>query len=138
VGPNGSVTQVSERLRGDPRVTLLEHRLSNEEYAKHFSETDFIVLPYRKSTYFNRISGVAVEAAVSGKPILVTQNTWLEWALKEFASGIAVREGSPEGLCVALEKCIDDREKMIASANARAQTARSYNSSENYLTRLWH
>lgn len=136
-GPGGVVTPIHDRLRSDPRVTLLERRLSNEEYADLFREADFIVLPYRKITYFNRISGVAVEAAVSGKPMIVTENTWLSWAMREFGSGLAVPEDGPDELCAAIEKCCADRAAMTAEAVARMAVARDYNSSERYLEILW-
>lgn len=136
-GPGGLVTPVSDRLRTDPRVMLLERRLSNEEYAEYFRASDVIVLPYRKTTYFNRISGVAVEAAVSGKTIITTANTWLEWAMREFGSGIAVPEDGVEELCVAMEMCCADREAIADEALRRMAVARYYNSSERYLETLW-
>ena len=136
-GPGGVVTPISSHLKSDPRVTVLERRLSNEEYAELFREADFIVLPYRKITYFNRISGVAVEAAVSGKPMIVTANTWLEWAMREFGSGLALPEDGAEELCAALEKCCAERAAMTSEARARMAVARDYNSSERYLGILW-
>lgn len=136
-GPDGVVTVISDRLRASARVTLLEQRLSNEEYATFFQDADFIVLPYRKATYFNRISGVAVEAAVSGKPMIVTEDTWLSWAMREFGSGIAVTEDDVDGWCAALEKCCAERERMLATARERMAVARDYNSSERYLSILW-
>ncbi|MCF3648447.1 glycosyltransferase [Synoicihabitans lomoniglobus] len=135
--PDGSIVEVSEKLRSDHRVTYLERRLSNEEYATYFRDADFIVLPYRKMTYFNRISGVAVEAAVSGKPMIVTESTWLEWAVNEFGSGIAVPEGGIEELCAAIERCCEERDSILARARERMAVARDYNSSERYLSLLW-
>jgi glycosyltransferase involved in cell wall biosynthesis len=134
---DGSVISISERLREHPHITLLEHRLSNEEYATYFREADFIVLPYRKVTYYNRISGVAVEAAVSGKPIIVTENTWLAWAMHEFGTGITVPEDDVEAWCAAFEKCCVKRKQMCATARERAKVALEYNSAERYLSILW-
>jgi glycosyltransferase involved in cell wall biosynthesis len=136
-GPCGVVTPISNRLKSDPRVTLLERRLTNEEYADFFRAADVIVLPYRKLTYFNRISGVAVEAAVSGKPMIVTEGTWLEWAMREFGSGLAVPEDGVEELCGAIERCCAEREAISNEARRRMAVARDYNSSERYLGILW-
>jgi len=136
-GPDSNMIPISARLRSDPRIVLIERRLSNEEYASYFSKSDFIVLPYRKSTYFNRISGVAVEAAVSGKPMLVTDNTWLSWAMQEFGSGIAVPEDDVESWCRALEECCAEGPSMQAEAQRRMIVARQYNSSEKYIDLLW-
>jgi glycosyltransferase involved in cell wall biosynthesis len=137
VSPAASVISISDRLRSHPSVILLERPLSNAEYSSFFSKTDFIVLPYRKSTYFNRISGVAVEAAVSGKPMIVTENTWLSWAMREFGSGLAVPEGDVDALCQAIEQCCADRVALQAQAQSRMADARNYNSSQRYLNILW-
>jgi glycosyltransferase involved in cell wall biosynthesis len=135
--PGGVVTTIDERMRDDARITLLEKRLTNEEYAKIFSESDFIVLPYRKCTYFNRISGVAVEAAVSGKTMIVTEKTWLEWAMREFGFGVVVPESDADALCTAIEHCCAETEFMTNEANKRAKVALAYNSPERYLEILW-
>ena len=137
VGPDGDTKVVSDYLRKHPSVTLLERRLSNEEYATLFGGSDFIVLPYRRSTYFNRISGVAVEAAVSGKPMIVTEGTWLEWAMTEFGSGLSIPENDLEALCAALERCCESQADFLAAAERRAEVALAYNSPDRYLGLLW-
>jgi glycosyltransferase involved in cell wall biosynthesis len=136
-GPGGVVTPVSSHLMSDPRVTILERRLSNEEYAELFRSADVIVLPYRKLTYFNRISGVAVEAAVSGKPMIVSEKTWLEWAMRKFGAGFAVPEDGVEELCTAIESCCADLDAITVEARCRMEVAWDYNSSERYLGILW-
>lgn len=137
IGPAASVIPISDRLRFHPNVILLERPLSNGEYTFYFSKSDFIVLPYRKSTYFNRISGVAVEAAISGKPMIVTANTWLSWAIQEFGSGFAVPEGDVDAWSQAIEQCCADRVALQSHAQRRMADARKYNSSERYLKILW-
>lgn len=137
IGPDGHVTPVSERLRLDPRVTFVERRLSNHEYAKYFSMSDFIVLPYRKSTYFNRISGVAVEAALSGKPMIVTRDTWLSWAVQQFGAGLAVPEADIDALALAIEDCCKNWPTLKEEGRRRMIEAKNYNSSEKYLGILW-
>lgn len=137
IGPDGHVIAVSERLRLDPRVTFIERRLSNHEYAEYFSMSDFIVLPYRKSTYFNRISGVAVEAALSGKPMVVTSNTWLSWAVQQFGAGFAVPEADVDAWSLAIEDCCKNWPALKEEGRRRMIEAKNYNSSEKYLRLLW-
>lgn len=137
IAPDGAKKEISDRVRGDRRVDLYERRLTNEEYAGLFRKSDFIVLPYRKCTYFNRISGVAVEAAVSAKPMIVTRNTWLEWAMQEFGSGVSVPEGCSTSLCEQIEECCANFEDMLRAASERAEVARNYNSAPRYLGLLW-
>jgi glycosyltransferase involved in cell wall biosynthesis len=137
-GPGGNLIPISERLRNEQRVTLLERRLSNEEYADLFAAATFIVLPYRRKTYFNRLSGVLVEAACSGKPMIVTEGTWLEWAMHEFGCGLSVPEGDSSKLCEAMYLCCAEVRKLTNEAKVRSSSALSYNSSERYLKLLWN
>lgn len=137
VGPDGHIIPVSEWLRLDPRVTFIERRLSNHEYAEILSMSDFVVLPYRKSTYYNRISGVAVEAALSGKPMIVTENTWLSWAVAQFGAGLAVPEGNLEAWTLAIEKCCINWPALQEEGRRRIIVANNYNSSGRYLEILW-
>jgi glycosyltransferase involved in cell wall biosynthesis len=137
IRPDGHVISASESLRHDSRVTFIERRLSNDEYDSYFSASDFIVLPYRKSTYYNRISGVAVEAALSGKPMIVTENTWLSWAINQFGAGFAVPEGDVECWSMAIEKCCMNWQELQQKGRRRIIEAREYNSSERYLGLLW-
>lgn len=137
IAPDGIKKHISDQVRGDRRVDLYERRLTNEEYADLFSKSDFIVLPYRKCTYINRISGVAVEAAVSAKPMIITKNTWLEWAVQEFGSGVSVPEGCSTSLCKAIEECCANSDDMLREAAKRAEVARNYNSAPRYLGLLW-
>jgi glycosyltransferase involved in cell wall biosynthesis len=133
----GRTIAIDDRLRVDSRVTFLERSLGEVEYKELLGNADFVVLPYRRITYFNRISGVAVEAACSGKPMLVTQGTWLEWALNEFGSGFTFPEGDAEALASLLERCCLERDAMDAEARRRMATALDYNSSKRYLELLW-
>lgn len=137
VTPDGQTIPIDPRLRASPQVNLIERRLTDKEYNELFSQADIIVLPYRKMTYFNRLSGVAVEAACFGKPMIVTKNTWLAWAMREFGSGLAVPEDGVEELCAALARCCAERDTSLATARERMAVARDYNSSERYLGILW-
>ncbi len=137
IGPDGQTVSISERLRTDPRVSLFERRLTDSEYTELFASTDIIVLPYRRNTYFNRLSGVAVEAACSGKPMIVTKDTWLDWAMREFGSGVSFPEDNAEALCEAIADCCDKWPQLQALAESRRETALHYNSSDKYLSLLW-
>jgi glycosyltransferase involved in cell wall biosynthesis len=137
IRPDGHIIPISDRLRLDPRVNILERRLSNREYSSYFSVSDFIVMPYRKSTYYNRISGVAVEAALSGKPMIVTENTWLSWAVSKFGVGLSVAESDADAWSMAIERCLSERSALQSEAQSRVTVAKQYNSSERYLEILW-
>jgi glycosyltransferase involved in cell wall biosynthesis len=128
---------IDERLRAAPQVTILNRVLSDEEYRTWFSRADFLVLPYRRFTYFNRISGVAVEAACAGKPMIVTENTWLAWAMREFGTGLEVKDGDVNDLCRALDEAVARAPELLSTAQQRRSVALNANSTARYLKCLW-
>jgi glycosyltransferase involved in cell wall biosynthesis len=137
ITPQGRIISIDGRMRAARQVTLIEDRLTDEEYSNLFTQADIFVLPYRKSTYINRISGVAVEAACSGKFMIVTENTWLSWAIKEFAAGIENAEDDSDNLAYLIEKCCADWSSMADQAKRRMKDALDYNSSSKYLKLIW-
>lgn len=137
IDTSGASIAVDPRLRGFRQVVLIEQVLCDEEYRDWFSQCDFVVLPYRRSTYHSRISGVAVEAACAAKPMIVTRNTWLSWALHEFGAGIEVNDCDPADLCRGLVDAVREQGSLRERARIRQADALRCNSSERYLQCLW-
>ena len=135
---NGNPVPISDILRGAPQVELIEHVLDEDSYREYMQDADFIVLPYRRKVYFNRISGVAVEAACAGIPMIVTENTWLSWAMTEFGAGVTVRDGDATDLADKIKLCLAERVTLSATAQERKTVARKSNSTEHYLQILWN
>ena len=99
---------------------------------------DFMVLPYRKFVYKSRLSGVAIESAVNGIPIIATDNTWLSWCIDEFASGIKIQENNPINLAEKIIFGHKNKKFFKDKAKMRSSIAKSYNSKERYLSLLWN
>jgi glycosyltransferase involved in cell wall biosynthesis len=137
IGYDGQEIPVSPILRATPQVTILENVLSDDDYKSLLDHADFIVLPYRRVEYFNKISGVAIEAALAGIPMIVTENTWLSWALVEYGAGVTVKDGDVEDLVLKIGYALDHREVMAEEARLRKSVAMEKNSSERYLQTLW-
>ena len=135
--PQGTRIQIDERLRKSDRVTLLEHVLSEEEYKNYFQNSDFIVLPYRLKSYFNRTSGVLIEAACLGIPMIVTDNTWLAWAIKEYASGLTAKEADADDLYTKLLNAVENADELQEKAKERQPSALAQHSTQGYLSCLW-
>jgi glycosyltransferase involved in cell wall biosynthesis len=137
IGYDGKEVPISTTLRATPQVAILEHVLSDEEYKALLNRADFIVLPYRRVEYFNKISGVAIEAALAGIPMIVTENTWLSWALAEYGAGITVKDGDVDDLARKICYALEHREGLTEEARQRKSVAMEKNSSERYLQTLW-
>ena len=127
-----------ERLIKSDKVTILNEILSEQDYNSYFKNSDFLVLPYRLKTYFNRTSGVMVEAACSGIPVIVTENTWLSWAVKEYGVGLTAKEADVDDLYNKLLYAIDNQKQLKKEAEARRPIALEFHSTERYLQCLWN
>ncbi len=87
--PDGEPAPVvaREQLQHFPRdqVELIMESPLVEEYKKILEESDVILLPYDKTNYYARSSGILVEALCHGIPVLVPSGTWLS---RQFASEV--------------------------------------------------
>lgn len=110
--PDGEPAPVvaREQLHHFPsdKVTLIPESPTVEEYGKILEESDVILLPYDKTNYYARSSGILVEALCHGIPVLVPSGTWLS---RQFASEVyKYQESLRDGLKVLIsydEKDLD-------------------------------
>lgn len=124
-------------LRADPRVELIEEALSSAAYDDAVARTDCMLLPYRRASYFARISGVAVEAVTAGVPVIYTRDTWNEDLVRDSGTGIGVADNDVAGLTDAIAAMVADFDRYSAAALARAERARARNSPMAFLAGLW-
>jgi glycosyltransferase involved in cell wall biosynthesis len=96
-----------------------------------------MVLPYRRSSYFARTAGVAVEAVTAGVPIIFTRGTWCDGLVKNYGAGIGVPDGDVEALVQAIEEIVDNFAVYKAKAECKTAEARRLNSAEVFLEKLW-
>ncbi|RZK46040.1 MAG: glycosyltransferase, partial [Pedobacter sp.] len=107
---NFKAVPISDTLRQSKQVLLIERVLDDNEYNDYLQQADVLVLPYRRKIYFNRISGVAIEAACSGIPMIVTENTWLSEAMDQFGAGVKVKDEDAGDLAEKIIYCIENIE----------------------------
>lgn len=100
-----------ESLQRYPQVDIINHSLDSESYEKQLQSVDCMVLPYRNSSYYARVSRIAIESAYLGIPIIYTCGGWLEDTVSAFGAGIGISDESPDELVNELVKAI---EKMAA------------------------
>lgn len=134
---DGSVYPRSAVLVGQPQVCYVEEALSSAAYDRQFLKIDCMVLPYRRALYHSQISGVAVEAACAGIPMIYTADTWLSDFIGEQGAGIAVADGDAAGLADAIRTMATDYPAYKALAVERSAIARTRNSPEAFARVLW-
>jgi glycosyltransferase involved in cell wall biosynthesis len=120
-----------------PDVVLHRRALSSEEYDRELLRSDCIVMPYRWNSYFCRISGLAVEAATAGIPVLYTEDTWLDRAMSRYGAGLSFRDGDVPHLVEKLAEMARRITEFQTLARTRLHIAREVNSPENFLQCLW-
>jgi len=134
---NGSEYRPAPALAADRRVRFLTELLSSNQYNQELAQSDCLVLPYRRQSYFARISGVAVEGITAGIPIIYTRDTWCENMVQVAGAGIGVPDGDVNALVNAIEEIAENFEMLKSQAVKRADAARRLNSAEAFVAKLW-
>ena len=127
---------VAFKSLGLPNVTLIEHALSNKEYVQFLSEADVVLLPFRVDEYYARTSGTFTEALATGKPVVVTQGTWMSDQLERFGAGVTFRDGDVDDLARAICEARDEHPRLAEQALARRKDWVAYHNSDNFLNEL--
>ncbi|MFA7329209.1 MAG: glycosyltransferase family 4 protein, partial [Candidatus Ratteibacteria bacterium] len=99
-------------------VQVLKDFLEIEAYYRLLRSADIVVLPYSGKKYYARTSGPMAEAFAAGKPVIVTDNTWMSEQLRRFGSGVTFPDGSVAGLSRAIRETCDRYPELSARAQA--------------------
>jgi glycosyltransferase involved in cell wall biosynthesis len=78
-----------------PQLTLIERPLSIPEYNALLESADLVLLPYNSMVYTTRTSGPFVEALAHGKPVIVSENSWLSRQLGNSGAGVTFKFTDP-------------------------------------------
>ena len=108
-------------LVASDRYLLVNELLTRQAYAELLCSSDLIILPYRRSSYYNRVSRVAIEAAIYGIPLVYMSGTWCEELVTLTGAGVPILEETPDAVTHALLTAIQS----LQILNQRAQTAKS-------------
>jgi glycosyltransferase involved in cell wall biosynthesis len=133
----GGIVSPDPKLMAHPDVRFITEEMTSDAYNSELYGADCIVLPYRRDSYYARISGVAVEAVTAGIPIIYTQNTWCEDLVTKSGAGIGVPDGDYVALAEAMAKMTREAEHYRAMARQAAQAARDMHSSETFARLLF-
>lgn len=101
--PDG--TQIT-RDSGLENVTYLDRFERSEDYAEWLTKIDFMVLPYRREFYWDKLSRVAIDAAQASLPMIYPSGTWLADFVESHAVGISFEPENPTSLAEAIEKMV--------------------------------
>ncbi len=121
--PDAACRRALDRLSPDVAgcIELKTQALDPQAYAALLDSSDVVVLPYWRSIYEARTSGVLVEALSAGKPVICTEATWLSDQLTH-GQGCQVKDRNPADLARQLLALHKDYARYLQAAQ-QARTA---------------
>ncbi len=105
-----------------PHCELLTEMLSPEAYYRQLHQADVVLLPYWRSIYTARTSGVFMEALAAGKPVIATRDSWMSDQLATDGAGVLCDDRNAADLARAIRQAAADLVPL--SARARASRGR--------------
>jgi glycosyltransferase involved in cell wall biosynthesis len=95
-------------------VSLVEHPLSEEAYLQLLREADVLLLPYRPETYKERTSGVFCEALSAGKPVIVSEGSFMARQVSRERTGWLVRDRHPDSIASVMRRALSELDLVAA------------------------
>lgn len=76
------------QLDSERVLSFLDDKLTSEAYGAVLNRADAVLAPYWCQVYVSRTSGIVAEALAVGKPMIVTEDTWLSDQIAGKACGL--------------------------------------------------
>lgn len=113
---------------------VVQGEIDTDAYKALLERMDVVVLPYTEQYYRDYTSGVFLEAICSGKPVVIPENTWMEFEAKKQGIGYATfKSGSVVGLKAAIDKIKENWAEMSQKSAHAALFLREKYSAEAFL-----
>jgi glycosyltransferase involved in cell wall biosynthesis len=109
-------------------IKIYSDTLSNDQYKSNFLGA-ICIQPYLASDFADRISGVTLDALLTGSPIVCSEGTWTARQVERFKAGIVFNSTSPADMLDSIEKVITDYEHYSKNARLASQTLQKEHSS---------
>lgn len=134
--PDSTLCQPSEYLLNNSQITIIDKPLNREEYQQLLKSTDCMILPYRNSSYYARLSRIAIESICLGIPIIYTKGGWLEEVVLKFGSGIPIEDENIDELTQAIQDLFENYQQYRKNALKNTLKAKKYFSGQNFCSQL--
>ena len=118
--------QIRERCPLDWPVTFINELPDQEKKWEFFESMDVFCVPSR----YESCSLVVLEAAMLGKPFIISDHVGAKYMLQEWVNGLIFASGEAEGLHRCLEWCLDNRTKLT---DMGVQARRAYEEKASWL-----
>lgn len=121
---------------GLANVHVISGMLSRTQYLDLLQGSDIILLPYSAEHYYARTSGAFAEALAAGKPVIVTDDTWMSEQLAVHGAGLIIQDGDPADLARAIREAAARHVELAAAARERRRNWLAWHNPECLLQRI--
>lgn len=135
-GSSGSEAVDSLKKLNLPNVKLIETSLSEEEYSRLLIAADVVLIPFFRDIYYANTSGTFTEAVAAGKPVIVTEDTWMSLQLNLSGAGLTFKDQDALDLARAIREIHDNYENFSNKAWLNRKDWIQYHNPENFLRAL--
>ena len=133
---DGRTATISPTLRENPLVHYITEVFDKDAYLDYLARTDIVVLPYRRFFYRERLSRVAIDAAIAGIPFIAPEGTWLSRFQEKYGAGLTFEPERPESLAEMIREARKQSDDLKARARSRMKAAAEAFGPEAFLRRI--
>jgi hypothetical protein len=109
------------RIAEEPGVRVAHGPLDQTTFRSLLASCDILLLPYQRLCYRRRLSGIFVEAAFTGRPVVVPADTWMSGRLAAgTVAGIAYDGDDAASIAKALIRADETLPTLAALAKEQA------------------
>ncbi len=119
-----------------PNVELIETPLNEADYLRLLEDSHVVLIPFFREIYHSSTSGTFTEALAAGKPVVVTNNTWMSAQLARYGAGATFRDQDVDDLARAICEVRDNYPRLAAKARTRRAAWVTYHNPDNFVDKL--
>lgn len=105
---------LSNKLRNN--LILISERLSESDYLGLFKFLDVIMIPYNSPMFIEGTSNIFTESAALGKPVVVSNNTWMSNELKKYNGGLEFEKNNIDDFAEKVIKLAENYKEFAEKA----------------------
>jgi glycosyltransferase involved in cell wall biosynthesis len=134
--PDGSMAEPLPEFRDNVRVEIISRTIGPAEYEALLARSHVLLLPYRASFYYARVSRIAIEAVCQGIPLIYPASTWLEEVCRDFGAGVSFQDEDVPSLKAAIRTTVENYGEIALKAGVRSETALNFFSVPTFHARM--
>jgi glycosyltransferase involved in cell wall biosynthesis len=114
-------------------LRLIKQPMNSDAYYSELRNADAVILPYRKAFYAARTSGIMTECIAAGKPVIVTEETWLGYQAQKSAARILVKDGDAQDVAQAIRTLVENYRQLSAEAEQKRIAWQEFHNADRLL-----